>query len=1436
MYQSLIIRLGVIVSSMFFCSSLISQEQISYIVKFASTTNIGIFAESVASQQLFTITPFIEIQSRNKYNALSNAPSYKELEKYATITVAKSNEQTLIGFLAQSQDVISSNQLRKFTLDESFPPNDSLSSKQWNIKALALEKAWKISVGDGILVGVIDTGIDFMHNDLKDNIWVNPLEDSNGNGRFDPWWFTEERNGVKGDFDGIDNDDNGTIDDVIGYDFVDQTVFNAGDAAIRDGLPFDEQGHGTQCSGIIAAKSNNSIGVAGIAPKAKLVCLRAFDITGNAEEDDVAAAIVYAAMNGVRVLSMSFGDIVESPLVRDAIHFAHESGVTMFASSGNDNQQPTRLLRRYPASYEHVIAVGALTERLSLAGFSSYGSYVSFCAPGVGIPTTRVGNRYNPGFQGTSAAAPHGAAVAALLLAANPQLSPDDIRGILLSTATDLGEKGWDEKYGAGLVNAEKCLENAEPTLFTIDYPTQGQVIHTSLVSNITIKGNTLVPLFAYSELYYTKGDANEKTIWTQIGQRRNERTAAGVLGNLPTTNLLDTSYTFRSVVFLTNGNTLERRIRIDVVSKQSDLAILSHEILPTWVHDKNKPVFTVSLSQRCRVILELFSSQSTILGTFDYPQKISRNHSVILDYPFIDNEKYSVKMTALIDGADTLTQSFPLEFIDTRQYRTETMQNTGLTLPISYLSQEVSPFYSEEQTIAVINSEKTKFSELRLYEYSQNSFMLKESTSDIWIPQGFGDSNGDGVKELLCYRRDASTYSTRTFQMKNDGTTFKNSLFSNELLELRRNRKEFAAAAFFDLDKDGKDEIFGFRDSVLSIVRFNGTTYEEFIRLENQSPRGPDGRENTHERPFCLIDDIDNDGKNEIVFADSDADLMIYEYDNGQCTFEFSFIHEGEGGTEFVQSGDIDGDGKKELVFGYYSYQTPDLRGESEPSLWHYSIIRSPSPNIYEKLNTQHFYGVRIGSEFERGVRVANIDGKKGDELIISIFPRTYIMRWDEAVTDLQPFWYCDTTFSRTAVILDSKNSQKKLVGITTFNSVTFFETQEDKKPGPDIIIAKPINETTPLLKWKQFPDADSYIIDVFIYPYSANSSPEYSFKVTSTEFSQEQFPTNTPYIFTITATSGNNTLSMPTISPVIYLHSPSELKTAVAQNSSYIVLKYGGYLPQTPISPFLFSLSDVNNTDNIIRPLTALIADDSTIVLRFSPAISFTDAVIHIASFYDRFSLLTRKSEATVSIPQNRQFDSLFLASITVVNPTTLNVLFSKKIDEMSANVLNNYTIEPERFITSVRIDNESSVTLFLDSSAPLLPIGKNYILTAKNLRDISGQPMTRGAGSFIGFTLAADNGNEAFMYPSPVRLSDKQPVYFGNLPPRATITIMTIDGVRLLSLEETDGNGGIEWNGLTENNEELSTGVYLFRVEGYDKSGNTIEPVLKKFSVKK
>ena len=182
-----------------------------------------------------------------------------------------------------------------------FIPNDSLISDQWALEKIKAFDAWDKTLGaDTVLLGVIDTGIDYDHPDLKNKIYQNSGEtglDNQGN---------DKRS------NNIDDDNNGFIDDYRGWDFTDRVGFpfdtSGGDYLDWDNDPKDENGHGSFIAGIAGAQTNNLTGIAGAAPNIKLVNLRAFDPAGYGEEDDVAAAILYAVQMGVKVLNMSFGD------------------------------------------------------------------------------------------------------------------------------------------------------------------------------------------------------------------------------------------------------------------------------------------------------------------------------------------------------------------------------------------------------------------------------------------------------------------------------------------------------------------------------------------------------------------------------------------------------------------------------------------------------------------------------------------------------------------------------------------------------------------------------------------------------------------------------------------------------------------------------------------------------------------------------------------------------------------------------------------------------------------------------------------------------------------------------------------------------------------------------------------------------------------------
>lgn len=307
-------------------------------------------------------------------------------------------------------------------------PDDFFYQQQWALQAIDAPEAWKTEKGSSdVVIAVVDTGVDYDHEDLKSRMWINPGEIASNS---------------------LDDDGNGYVDDVRGWDFADSPGLHTDiDHRDRDNDPMDENGHGTHVSGVIGAVPDNSVGVAGVTWNCRIMAVRA---GGDfLEDDDVSAAIVYAADNGARIINMSWGGDHLAYVVRDATKYAYSRGCVLIAAVGNSNR-PAVI---YPALYKHVIAVGATDKWDKKASFSNYGYGVDIAAPGDRIFATVPDDSYSD-WSGTSMASPVVSGVVALMLSLRPALTNEEVFQILRSSADKIDEPLF---AGAGRINAAKA-------------------------------------------------------------------------------------------------------------------------------------------------------------------------------------------------------------------------------------------------------------------------------------------------------------------------------------------------------------------------------------------------------------------------------------------------------------------------------------------------------------------------------------------------------------------------------------------------------------------------------------------------------------------------------------------------------------------------------------------------------------------------------------------------------------------------------------------------------------------------------------------------------------------------------------------------------------------------------------------------------------------
>lgn len=339
-------------------------------------------------------------------------------------------------------------------------PNDTFYGLQWYLEHINMEEAWDTTVGsERVVVAVIDTGVDIYHEDLAENIWSN-YDEKSGNG--------------------VDDDGNGFIDDIHGWNFVARSndVRPWGDAGTNESFV-----HGTLVASIIGAKGNNGIGIAGIAWDVTIMPIVALDQNGNGSTDVVANAIYYAVLNGADIINLSIEGDLRDVHFEEALAFAKSRGVLTVTVAGNSDDPGGRdldIAPVYPAclSLEQsfgIITAGGTNANDRKARFANYGSCVSVSAPSDDIFAARpvktgaqgqvVAPGYEGGYSGTSLAAPFLSGIAALLKSRHPHWGPAELRERLIAGTVpidDANDKRYIGELGSGRIDAALALNDAQ--------------------------------------------------------------------------------------------------------------------------------------------------------------------------------------------------------------------------------------------------------------------------------------------------------------------------------------------------------------------------------------------------------------------------------------------------------------------------------------------------------------------------------------------------------------------------------------------------------------------------------------------------------------------------------------------------------------------------------------------------------------------------------------------------------------------------------------------------------------------------------------------------------------------------------------------------------------------------------------------------------------
>ena len=1250
--------------------------------------------------------------------------------------------------------------------------NDSLVQEQWYLYTINVADAWAKTRGSAdIIVGVIDTGIDYHHPDLQGSLWINETE-------------------LYG-LDGVDDDNNGFIDDIYGWDFTDAPRFpDGGDYKDPDNDPMDEygSGHGTQIAGIIAAQSNNRIGISGIAPQVKVMNIRAGTASGYLEEDDVANAILYALDNGARIVNMSFGDVALSRFLKDVIYYAYEKGLIMVTSAGNSGDDQLH----YPAGLAETISVGASTSADNRAGFSSYGSTLDLIAPGQDIVSTAIGGKYNT-VSGTSFSAPMVSAVAALLLSLNPGYDSERIRHILKTSANDLLFPGWDQFSGAGRLSASRAVNVMDGGVLRLIHPPTHSA---SAQDHVYLIGTALHPDIQKLEIDYGLGKDPQQ--WFLVNNFIRRQFLDDTLGVISTLGMEDTLLTIR--LRMTTGNSDINELRSLLAIDRTAPHIKNVQMIPLYDGPTRSILIAFETDDICTAKIRVKpagSDQFTRVKNLDYE---TRRHRLKInatefrgEYEFLIEARNG---SGLVVVDNNQGQYYQFSLSD--HFYWQEFSEVSWQLPAGYFLPQVYDLDHDGQLEVILSryDENNAFGVVEIYEFENGHFEKRMQTDFVAIPRDAGDVDGDGRSDLLL------GFGQKSFLLEAESST------SYPSKIVWADSTNFWAAGYSDLDNDGKGEIVGRVDSVYVVLETIGDNrFSEIGRLGN-----PTSGSNQFGVPEILVMDFSGDHTEEVAFADYDGDILLYgsEYDN-----PFRFL------TSFRtwHSGDLpllDGtlwNDEAVIIAASHTSENINYEHEFDARYWTIQQLRYDAhTEEFSETDRLHIYGYQNRKDYDSGLRLHAFNDRLF--LFTALFPNLHIfeLRQDEII----PVWHRGDARSNQILIADFDGDGMDEFYYNDGSHIKGFTLPGQNRPNrPYPFRASPLDSTRIRLEWGSVAGASSYRI----YRGESPGALENIAAITVNQFIDEGRPVDNRYYYAVSAIDStypvwesrqSNLDSAQTSIP------PRLIDVQVVTDKQVIL-----HMDKTVQLYDDFPLRVLSRRQSQPATSALLLKDKKSLLAGFSEpfAVGLIDT-LEIEHLYDWNGVPIDQNYNRITFTYYPSASEPYVISYRIINRFELEIRFSESMSVTALVDVDNYRLYPQGSVTSATISGSANtiVRLELSKDSRIGALGEETYLIMENLYSARGILLEETGKIYLREEIS--DLREAYVYPQPVKPQHTH-VTFAKLPQNTQINIFSINGQLIRNLQQESFFGGIRWNLRDNNDQPLSSGVYLYElVHGTEK----------------